>query len=530
METKHKKLIKNIILYLSAAFAVFSFGVMIYYIIFPSAAFLHADCTDTVLWAKASVDAKAIFNSDFGYAALLPFGGTTVMIPFVAIFGYSLTAHQAGMIVFTMLFALAVWFLCRSLDFDYSFSFFSIGSLLLIVAASPKMREIFYEHIIYYSLCIAVLCVLLSLIVRLAEKKNMTALLVAAVIFSALCALDGMQVIATGIIPVLFGAVAYILFEKRKIIDEKNRDIFFGILGIIIGTGFGFAILKMLTATVTAGYAEAYSTYSNMEEWTGNLAKLPLHWLELFGIDVHYGEPIFSAMSIVNLIRIASAAVIALAPFFALFVYKKLSKGTKMLALTHFGLLGVILFGYVFGILSAANWRLSPLICTGFLMTIALLYNFRKELVPRRFIAVILSLFFVMSCVSAALIFKMPIDGEKNNERYGLTHFLMEQGLHTGYATFWNSQVITLLSDSEVRVANIDVNEDGISPCNYQTDKKWFDEREGEKYYFVLLSPNELEILRNSQDYEKFRGLIKGVIPTPYNCTVYLFESTELLK
>lgn len=530
MKIKQKKLIKNLMLYFSALFAVFSFGAVIYYIIYPSAAFLHADCTDTILWAKASIDAKALFNSDFGYAALLPFGGTTVMMPFVAIFGYSLTAHQAGMIVFTMLFALSIWLLCRSLDFDYSFSFFTLGSLLLILAASPKMREIFYEHVIYYSICVAVICVLLALISRLAEKKNMTVSLIVAVIFSMLSALDGMQVIATGILPVLFGAAVYILLEKRKIFDEENRDVIFGILCICAGVFFGFVTLRVLTAEITAGYADAYSTYSNMEEWTGNFSKLPLHWLELFGVDAHYGDPIFSAKSIINLIRIASAVIIALAPFSALLTYKKLNKGARLLALTHFGLLGVILFGYVFGILSAANWRLSPLICTGFITSIAVLYNFRKELVPRRLIAAILSLFFVMSCVSSVLIFKMPIDGEVENQYYELTHFLMAQDLHTGYATFWNSQVITLLSDSELRVANIDVNEYGISPCNYQTDKKWFEEREGEEYYFVLLTPDELEMLKTTADYEKFRSLVKGIIPTRYGCTVYLFDSTEVLN
>lgn len=530
MKNKQKKLIRNLMLYAAAMFAVFSLGTLIYYIIYPSAAFLHADCTDTILWANASVDAKALFNHDFGYAAILPFGGTTVMIPFVAIFGYSLTAHQAGMIVFTMLFAFAIWLLCRSIDFDYTFSFFTVGSLMLILAASSKMREIFYEHVIYYSICVAVICILLALVSRLADKKNMTASLIIAVIFSMLSALDGMQVIATGILPVLFGAGAYILLEKRKLSDEENRDVIFGILCICAGAFFGFVALEKFTAEITASYADAYSTYSEMSEWVSNLLKFPQHWFELFGVDVEYGVPIFSFNSIINLIRIASAVVVAFAPFSAIFTYRKLNSGSKMLALTHFGLTGVVLFGYVFGILSAANWRLSPLICTGFLTTVAVLFNFRKELVPRRFVAVICALFIAMSNVSAAVIFKMPKNGEENNERYGLTHFLMEQGLHTGYATFWNSQVITLLSDGEVRVANVDINENGITPCIYQTDAKWFEEREGEKYYFVLLTKDELETLKETQDYELFKSLVKGAIPTEYGCTVYLFESNDVLR
>ena len=43
-----------------------------------------------------------MFNPDFGYAALLPFGGTTVMIPLVAIFGVGMTAQHIGMAIFAL--------------------------------------------------------------------------------------------------------------------------------------------------------------------------------------------------------------------------------------------------------------------------------------------------------------------------------------------------------------------------------------------------------------------------------------------
>ena len=46
-----------------------------------------------------------------------------------------------------------------------------------------------------------------------------------------------------------------------------------------------------------------------------------------------------------------------------------------------------------------------------------------------------------------------------------------ENGLEYGFATFWNSQAITVLSDSRVRVANTDINENGIAPCYYQQTK-----------------------------------------------------------
>ena len=89
--------LKKIFAYVAAAvFAAISVSGVIYYIIYPSGAFFHADCSDTILWAQASYDSGSLFNPDFGYAAMLPFGGTMLMIPFIGIFGVSMTTRNSN--------------------------------------------------------------------------------------------------------------------------------------------------------------------------------------------------------------------------------------------------------------------------------------------------------------------------------------------------------------------------------------------------------------------------------------------------
>lgn len=77
---------------------------------FISKGYYHADCTDTITWAEAVLDGKALMNSDFYYACLLPFGGQLLMVPFVAIFGVSMTAQLCGMVLFAICFGLALAF------------------------------------------------------------------------------------------------------------------------------------------------------------------------------------------------------------------------------------------------------------------------------------------------------------------------------------------------------------------------------------------------------------------------------------
>ena len=114
------------------------------------------------------------------------------------------------MVLFTLLFFAAVFLLCRSLKFSYSLSFSAVGILAMVLCASAKMREIFYEHVIYYSISVLIVCVLLSLLIRFKDafnnekkQKQLIAIIFCTVVFSACSALDGMQVIAMGILPVL---------------------------------------------------------------------------------------------------------------------------------------------------------------------------------------------------------------------------------------------------------------------------------------------------------------------------------------
>ena len=133
-----------------------------------------------------------------------------------------------------------------------------------------------------------------------------------------------------------------------------------------------------------------------------------------------------------------------------------------------------------------------------------------------------------MSGVSFATVAKMDKNGIENNEKYAVIQYLKENGLTYGYATFWNSQVITVLSDSEVRAANVDVNEGGIAPCAYQANQKWFEMQEGINKYFVLLSEAEEATLMATSDWSYFETMpIERLTAEGY--IIYVFSSTAFL-
>ena len=65
------------------------------------------------------------------------------------------------------------------------------------------------------------------------------------------------------------------------------------------------------------------------------------------------------------------------------------------------------------------------------------------------------------------------------------------EGLEYGYATFWYSQAVTVLSDSQVRVRNITADKNGVRGRHYQSSLNWYNDQEGVDEYFVILSAKE---------------------------------------
>ena len=83
----------------------------------------------------------------------------------------------------------------------------------------------------------------------------------------------------------------------------------------------------------------------------------------------------------------------------------------------------------------------------------------------------------------------MPHDYKKDEGLQGVSSFLEANGMTYGYATFWNAQAITVLSDSKVKVRNIDIDETGEIASNpYQSQSTWFKPQPEPQTYFLLLT------------------------------------------
>lgn len=510
-----KMLYAKIPLMLCLTFALLAVYQIIYYILGPAEGYFHADCTDSIYWAQASVEGGAVFNPDFIYAALLPFGASLWLIPLIHIFGVTMTAHNIGMVIFTLLFFASIVFFCRSMGWKLEYSLFSAGAIMLMLSSSDKMREIMWGHVIYYSLGLLILFTGTALFFRMSKNfrtgKLHRAWVYTAVffVFMLLAATNGFQCIAIYTLPMLAAMAAEMIFNsKEKLISKKNIHSLFGVVLLSLSTLLGLVILYVLKGNIVAGYAEAYSMLDNISNWVPNLLKFPESYFSLFGISIADGSVVGTEETVFNLIKLASSLIALFLPLVLFFCYKKIEdKETKMVAWIHFTVSAVIIFGFVCGRLSAGNWRLIPMVGTGILASLAairFMFRAKENAFSWRRVGALLALFPILcSLVNYKTINDMPADYGRDNALHQLSEFLEEKELYYGYAEFWTAQASTLISDSKVKVRGITISrQDGIDPYLYQSNKHWYEDQEGVEKYFIVLSAYEHNLISSGDEWK----------------------------
>ena len=509
-----KRWFRIVFFFLALIPAIAAIYLAFYYIYGPGEGYFHSDCTDTLYWANAALEGNGIFDDQYNYAALLPFSTVWIMQPLIKAFGFGMTAHNLGMAIFAVLFAGSIYFCARSAKFSHLWSSTAVFAVFMLLSCSEKLREMMWGHTIYYSLGLILMFYLLGLGMRLCDMLEKGKWIASAVFgilllgMSVGSATNGMQIIVLTVLPVAAAFAAERLLSAKDGIASKNSIPAIAVAAVIgVGTLIGMKVLLVITndGAIKAGYAAGYSGWSDVSIWLSNAQKFVNHYFSLLGIDMLKNDPIFEGESLKYFFRIAVGIILLVMPVVILCLYGKIkSRGVKFMLWAHFVLTAAVMFGYICGELSAANWRLTPILGSAAMLTVCGLRDLTSDLgifevkenggavvVLSRICTLVLAVVIASSLVFAKELKAIPADYGRDNTNHRLAEFLVEEGLEYGYATFWYAQAITVLSDSEVRVRNMDVKDNGVVGRHYQSSLNWYNDQEGVDEYFVILTSSE---------------------------------------
>lgn len=509
-----KDTILKILPYIILGFNLF---VLIFYITGPALQYLNSDCVDSLLWSKVIVDSGKILTEDFYYAAILPFGSPFWMVPIIKIFGYTMFSQSLSMVIFSIIFTFSAFFLFKSLKWNNLEGSIATFILCMFLSSSTKLREIMWEHVIYYSLGILLVMLLTGIVIRLLDynlkkKKNSKKeikkyiLMGLLLLISIGCAVDGMQMVALTIAPVAGSLIAYIFFdEKTDINSSKNSKIIMSIMVLIAGLSIGLITLIIITkfGKISAGYANSYTAWTSVDTWKNHIESFLESYLTLFGIEPDPKIVMTSLISFPIIIKLVSTLIVLICPFLLLFNYKKLSeRNDKLLSCIFLIIFLVIMFGFVCGALSEANWRLTPLLGIGVIITLVYIRNLIKEKNVKRRSGIVLAIILaITSLIISISILIMPRNQWKEVSLQKVADQLISKGYNYGYATFWNANETMLRSNGKVQIGNIKIENEKLVPHKYQTMKKWFLDIPGNDTYFVMLDNIEYQEINGSKEW-----------------------------
>ncbi len=585
----------------------------LYYIWGPGQGYFHSDCSDSLYWANATVEAGEVFDDTFRYAGMLPFSVSAIFVPLIRLFGVGMTAQNIGMSLFALIFIASVIFLCRSLKAGWGWSSVAAFVTTAALAGSDKLREIMFGHNIYYTIGPVIMFFGLGLLLRtersllgggFREPRRAVAASATAVLFALLCAgaaTDGGQVIVIGSLPALAGMLAVRFFDGKKSLAHSDNLIMpVSAAAFLLGSLLGSVLLNRWKGGIECGYADAYSGWSDVGTWADNARAFVKQYFTLIGVSP--SGNLFSSESVGPMIRIAGGVLLLAVPVALFCFYRRISDGTRAVLWSHSVVTAAVMFGFICGKLSGANWRLTPILASSALLCVLAARELfaavrgadraadgapdgtaaltaagsaaeaaseasagpatdsAAEAAPEAAVdgspagdavpaasadrspagdavpassadrspagdaapvsekvrggeppapgtaaaragAALLAVVMLFTLSVFSQIMKMPADYGRDNYRHQLVSFLESKGLEYGYATFWQSQAVTVLSSSRVKCREVlATSQYGVYSDYYQSSRRWYT---GNSYdsYFVLLTEKEYQTVRGTASW-----------------------------
>lgn len=495
-----------------AALCVFLIGILAvaYYIIVAQRAEFDSDYTDTLLWAEAMLSGKGLFSKEMYYAYTLPFGGSLLMAPFVAIFGISYKAQVLGILILFLIFIFALYKFFRVMDFTVNETFVAVGLIMLFTLPSKEIRMTMWGHVIHYSLGFLFVVVALTIFskinisdINVGKKisfgsKTNVIYIALLTLFTFLCCSNGLTTILFFAIP-FFGAIIierFIDTDKELFCGENIGSLSVAIVALAAG-GVGFILSKLMQRDVITVYDSIFKKIPMWQHWVWDLTERVRTFL-LCTCGIVENEVSMESFGGMRIMYMAMFGfVLMLVPLIAAVSLKKFeNKIMRLFFISYYILLFATVFVFDFSVIArGTSHRLTGVYMTAITVTVMYMIWLIRDVKLQRF-GFVLGIVFA----GASLFVLYGFTTLRGQNRYdGLAKVLEENNLKYGYAEYWSAQVTTVLSDNRVEVCPIIVEDDGqVNKNLYNIYGRQYESKEGVDRYFAFLSQWEYDTVQDT--------------------------------
>lgn len=320
------------------------------------------------------------------------------------------------------------------------------------------------------------------------------------------------------VLPMILILVYRLLFMN---INKKSNLLLF--LGIVFGTIFAKIVEKIIMLLGGITYNHLGTTFAKLDQITERIGYVINNLLIITGSNffgLQLDNAIFQVISFFILIFLFSVLIYGLVNF------NKFKIVDQFLILAPIVIIGLYIISNIpIGGITKVRYNLMVILYLILLTSRIGIFDIisrflRKNNIKHKYIQILLVILLLSNAINnIEKPIKKPI--VKENE---VVSFLIEKNLTNGYATFWLSNVMSLLSNNQIKVNAISNNK----PHRWLSKESWYKKPAN----FILATEREIEnykkIFNNYSNLYEFDNITIGIRPHEYGA--YLYKKIYILE
>ena len=512
-----------------------------FYIFKTYRAYFNSDAAIANILAEEMVCAGSFFPSHWWYVNndLWVFYKQILVIPWVLLGKNGYFAHAFTVFFVTIFMIIFVYAFLRSLMFSRTASL--MGGIVVCVGYSPMyLRELYGEaaYTWYFLFMIAFMFIFRKLSPHvLSVATQIKAFIFFMALLYLLVLANPVRFFVYYVIPFL-GALGLSLY-----LAKDSLKTFQGVLKRLRSLKRILIILFAL-AVMAIGIVAHQSLLENLKVAGGanqaaliGLERLPVHvahaFLGLFNfIGAEWGNnvPAASLEGGIALLKFFLYPVVLLLPF----LHVKRSFFQMSATERFFVLFSYVGFALIFVLYATTGlhehaWaaRNNIRYISPFLMMI-LVCNVMMWRFYALFVKLLVSLCFILALGTSWQYISPKEWRALVDERIAFVEELRSRGLHFGYATYWDSHIYTVFSDSEVDIRPIIMSKEGIKLEHWLSNDRWYQKDSTAGKVFFVTDEKNCEVFQEGIKASNMPDFIDSFTYGKY--TIFIFEKNPLYE
>jgi hypothetical protein len=391
------------------------------------------------------------------------------------------------------------------------------GAILLLPFSETMMTHMQMGNT--YMVHVIIALFFLGIFIRLAHHTRLHIIIY--ILMAVICGLSGVRYLLALQAPLLIAAFVYMLKSKefaafreslgtnsQNIAEDNVKNSFKCMLRSEEAKLFYYSVAGAAAAVAGYGINILYISRKYVFQTYEATNFIPVYQGVLMErIQNAFGSLIMllgyipdrSVISLRGIISLASFVFLALLIYFTVNGCRECHGIRLFIAIFAVAAFGLNTFVFVFTT-STLVPRYYITIFIFVLPVIAFYFDSSKNRLDRSAAAVVLAAVLFLGSAKTTLSF---ITVDKNASKRDVAEFLIENGYDFGYATYWNANILTELTDGKVETANI-LDPESMTYFTWSTPVKYYNDDYSDGRVFMLLTREEAE------EYSECSAVSKG--------------------